>query len=295
MTFLVADDVVGEAPLVDGIAELQYDVPPGSDAKVAAEYAGDSNFTDSSDSITRRDPLIDASLTSARPLTRFDWYGKPVTVRFTCTAGSAPVVKCPGAVRIATSDADAVVERTIHAEDGGVTTLVMHIKIDLDKPTVRVRGVRNGAVYPGKAPKPECVASDKLSGIASCKITREKAGDRVRFRAVATDKAGNTAVARGSYRLLPSYVKGTTYRNGFFVVNAGQSYRLVAKSVNRPRYFYATPWPATPFERGPRLERVGKQRWAIRISITDDMAARARWNVGIKYGGELHVVKLRVR
>ena len=95
VTFLVADDVVGEAPLVDGIAELQYDVPPGSDAKVSAEYAGDSNFTDSSDSITRRDPPIDASLDQRKAATRFGWYGKPVTVRFTCTAGSAPVVKCP--------------------------------------------------------------------------------------------------------------------------------------------------------------------------------------------------------
>ena len=295
VTFYLGDDPIDDAPLVGGEAELTFDVPSGQDAKVSAEYSGDDNFTSSSDSTVRRDPQIEASLTSMRPQTRFGWYGTPVKVHFTCTEGSARIDACPADVTLKTSDADAVVERTIHADDGGIATVVTHVQLDLDKPTVRVTGVRNGAVYPGKAPRPQCVATDRLSGVASCKVTREKVGERVRFRAVAADKAGNTATAKGRYRVLSNFVKGAPFRDRAFVVRAGQSYTFVAKSVKRPRYFFAAPWPTTPFERGPLMQRAGKHRWVQRISITDAMAVRDDWNVAIKAAGQLRVIRLHIR
>jgi hypothetical protein len=126
-------------------------------------------------------------------------------------------------------------------------------------------------------------------------VTREKVGERVRFRAVAVDKAGNTAATRGGYRVLSNFVKGAPLRDRAFVVRAGQRYTLVAKSVQRPRYFFAAPWPTTPFDKGPWMQRAGKHRWVQRISITDAMAVRDDWNVAIKAAGQLRVIRLHIR
>ena len=74
---------------MDGTAELDSAVPTDGDAGVSASYAGDANFVGSAVSTLRRNPVIDAEVTSAKPAIG-DWYGSPVTVSFTCTPGSAP-------------------------------------------------------------------------------------------------------------------------------------------------------------------------------------------------------------
>ena len=79
------------------------------------------------------------------------------------------------------------------------------------------------------------------------------------------------------------------------MVQTGRSYTLVAKSVTRPRYFFAAPWPTTPFERGPWMQRAGEHRWVQRISITDEMAVRDDWNVAIRMAGQLRVIRLHIR
>jgi hypothetical protein len=298
VTFIAGDDTI-DAPLEDGVAEVDYEAPDG--IEVSAEYSGDDNFTVSGDSTTRRNPTITATVSSSKPASRFGWYSTPVTVSFACDQGSAALTAdCPGDVVLTQSEADAVVERTIHAEDGGIATSVTHVQLDLDKPKVRIKGVKDGKVY-NKPPRPSCVATDALSGVDKCKLTKTKNGNRVRVVAVATDRAGNSAAARAAYRIAkpakpkPIVVRGAEQRNRFFLVDSGRSYALVVHAKKAPRYFFATPYPQKPYERGPRLDQAGKDRWVIRISITDAMAARATWNVGLKYGGKLHVVHLRIR
>ena len=74
------------------------------------------------------------------------------------------------------------------------TVVVSPIRIDRTGPTVRIRGVRGADG--GKPPKGVCVATDALSGVASCTISHRVRKDRVVYVAVATDEAGNVAKRR---------------------------------------------------------------------------------------------------
>ena len=148
------------------------------------------------------DPTIAAEVTSPRPRTG-GWYRTPVTVTFTCTPGSAALATaCPDAVTLTTDGRNQGLTRQVSAEDGGVGEVVVSgIDIDRTGPKVTITGVKAGATYRGKAPKPRCRATDKLSGVASCTITKSRSGNRVTATATARDKAGNVSRARVSYRL----------------------------------------------------------------------------------------------
>ena len=235
-------------------------------------------------------------MTSALPPTAFGWYGTPVTVEFSCTLGSAPLLNpCPDPVQLFCSNADKTVQRTIHATDGGVATVARQFHIDLAGPTVRTTGVRVGGVYFGHGPRIGCKAEDGLSGLDSCRVLRVRSDNVVRYRAIATDRAGNTASVRGHYRVLSYFVQNARYRDHAFNVHVGRAYTLVAKAPRQPRYFLAAPAPTTPFERGPLLSPAGRDRWAIRISITPAMRSHDVWKIGVRAGGELHVLRLHLR
>lgn len=138
-------------------------------------------------------PSIAAKATSAKPKNSRGWYRTPVKVSFTCTAGTAPLVSaCPAPVTLSRDGVDQSVSRTISAADGtsGTTTLG-DVDIDRTKPTVRIKGVRKGKRY-RKAPKGRCVAKDRLSKVASCKLKKKRRGKRIIYTAKATDKAGNS-------------------------------------------------------------------------------------------------------
>jgi hypothetical protein len=294
VTFNVNGTDIGEAELVDGTAVLDSAVPADGDAGVSASYAGDANFVGSAVSTLRRNPVIDAAVTSAKPPVG-DWYGSPVTVTFTCAPGSAPLVKpCPDPVTLSQSYAAKTVERTVRATDGGVGTVARQLHIDLVRPTVRSSGVRSGGVYYGRGPRIGCVGDDELSGLASCKVVRVADGNVVHYRVIATDQAGNTRSARGYYRVLSYFVQNAPFRDHAFDVHVGRAYTLVAKSPKQPRYFLAAPAPTTPFERGPKLRPAGHDRWALRISITRPMAVHDVWKVGVRTGGKLHVLRLHL-
>ena len=153
--------------------------------------------------VERRHLLITARLTSAHG-TRHGWYRTPVTVHFTCTTHGATLTRpCPSAVTRSHSGRGQSVTRTITATEGGTDTVkVRHLNIDRVKPHVRVKGVRDGAVYTGTPPRPRCVCRDALSGLASCHVTVHKHGRTTTYRAVATDRAGNKRRVRGSYRTI---------------------------------------------------------------------------------------------
>ena len=100
---------------------------------------------------------------------------------------------CPAAVRLG-EGASQSVTKTITATDGGADTASeTGINIDITPPTVSIGGISKKAPYFVRGPKAECVATDALSGIGSCVVTRGKPTDTQTYTAVATDKAGNTA------------------------------------------------------------------------------------------------------
>jgi hypothetical protein len=201
VAFTVDGSPVGSATLMAGLAALAYDVPSGGDRTVVATYSGDGSFNGSSDTLVRRDPAITASVSSSREPSAAGWYRGPVTVSFTCTPKDAPVT-CPATVVLAASGADQTVSGTAEAADGGgATATASGIDIDRVKPRVKVGGVKAARLYKRKAPKARCRATDTLSRVASCKLKTRKKGSKRIVTATATDRAGNVAKTKLTYRV----------------------------------------------------------------------------------------------
>lgn len=300
VSFYLGQVNVGTATLHDGVARLAYTVPAGAQRSVSATFTGSPNWTQSSDSSVRQDPTIRARVSSAQPKSRSGWYRTPVTVSFTCaTRGATLTGPCPGPVRLARNGGAQSLARTVRATDGGVAIVnVSGINIDRSAPAVRVIGVRDRGTY-AAAPALACRATDTLSGVASCRVTRKAVARRGMVRtyaytAVAFDRAGNRAVRTGRYRQLTAAVVGAPFRKGAFAVSAGRTYTLIVTSAHRPVYYDAAVHPRKPTGRGQGFRKAGHDRWALGITINNGMRRHALWNVGMKYAGALHKLRLRV-
>lgn len=197
VTFTSGTTTLGAAPLVGGVATLTAPLPSGA-TSLTASYGGDGDFVASTGSVARQLPTITATVSPARPSS--GWWSGPVTVRFAC----AEVVACPAPVRLTGDGADRTVRRTVtdvHGASASVT--VDDIDIDGTDPTVRIAGVRHGASYrAGSVPRARCQASDSLSGLDDCRLTRSREGDRVTVVARARDVAGNLSTDRVVYRVV---------------------------------------------------------------------------------------------
>ncbi len=303
--FRVDGTVVGTAVLVDGAARLGYTVPAGAARAVAATYAGDVRFTASSDSTTRVDPTITASISAHPGISKAGWYRGKVTVSFTCSApGGALVAPCPAPVVLHRNGAGQSVSRTVTTTDGGVATTVANgINIDTTAPKVSLKGPRAGAHYVGTVPTaPRCKAADALSGIDSCRVkkfSRQVAGGtRLRYVAVATDRAGNRARSAVSVTVATIGVVGVPVRNGVFQTRVGHGYTVVVLG-SAPRYRYAAPAPGAPHGGDVPFKRAGSvggvKRWTIGIAITPAMRHHKLWNLGVVQNGHLRIVRIRVR
>jgi hypothetical protein len=299
VTFAVGGTTVGTAKLsAKGVATLAF---TSSGAEVAsASYGGSTTFIGSSASTSTRNPAIKAKVTSAHPKTKFGWYRSPVTITFTCEAGSAPLTgPCPGPITLRRSVAGESVTVTIHGTDGGIATVtVSPINIDLVAPVVRVTGIKKGATYDAPGPSPlACAASDSLSGLAGhCLLTVRRGPARITWKATATDKAGNVTTVKGSARLIDYYVAGVRRVHGFFQVTIGHSYMLRAFVITAraPRYVFAAPLGVRPHPVGPAMTKIGKDLWAIQINITAQMRHYRFWTLGVLVGGHLHTVHIEL-
>ncbi len=150
-------------------------------------------------------PVLTAAVSSGTPALN-GWYRTPVTVTFGC-AGSLPLTTaCPAPVVLGTDGRSQQVSRSVTDTLGSVGSVTSAaVNIDTTAPKVRVTGAKKGAAYP-KVRRLACKATDGLSGVASCKVTTKKTkagkGKRmVRWTATAVDVAGNTATAKGSYKI----------------------------------------------------------------------------------------------
>lgn len=296
VTFSVDGSPVGTAVLASGVGTLSYVLPTGKADAVSVVYAGDTDFLASSASTTRHDPTITARLSSAHPRTRSGWYRSPVTVHFTCTTnGAGLTAPCPGPVTLSRNAAAQSVARTITAVDGGVATVaVSGIDIDRVLPTVAITGISTRAPYFVSAPAGHCVARDALSGVASCRLTRQRTGSVEVYTATATDRAGNVATTRRSVRVSSFVIAGAPYRRGAYVVHAGHTSTLLAAAAHRPRYVDAMPYPLRPMGEDNFFHRIGRGRWAIGVTFSRAMLHQSSWNIGIRVRDRLHVIRVRV-
>jgi hypothetical protein len=298
VTFQVDGVEVGTAELAGSTATLAYHVRPGQTRQVSAVYSGDTDFTGSSVSTARHDPSITARVTSAHRKTRYGWYRSAITVHFSCATNGAPLTRpCPAPVTLTRNRAGMSVTRTITATDGGAATVtVSGLNLDSRKPHVAVRGIADGALYAGRVPQARCVAGDALSGIASCHIRRHTLGNRTTFTATATDRAGNTATVRGSYRVPAIYLDGVRYTHHAWQVRLGHSYRLVVTdSAVRPRYIDAAPYPRLPAGPDHLFSPIGHHGWAITVTITRNLGHDRAWNLGVRIGRTVHVLRVHTR
>ncbi len=293
--FYLAGTEVGSAGLGGGTATLAYQVPTGSSRQVSAVYAGDAAFSGSSASTARRDPVITASASSAKA-PRNGWYATPVTVIFHCEQTSAALTgACPAPVRLSRSGAGQSVTRTVMATDGGAATVVVRgINLDGVRPVARVTGVRAGATYFATGPVAGCRATDRLSGVATCTVTRTSRGHRVVYVATATDRAGN----RSSTRLVASTtsvaISGVSMARGHYVVHRGRTYTVLVAAASRPSYVYAAPSPRRPAGGHIPFERIGKNRWALGVTFRQSMSRHPWWNIGTRVGTHTTVTTVRV-
>jgi hypothetical protein len=150
-------------------------------------------------------PSITASVRSAHAK-RHGWYRSPVTVSFTCAEGPAPLVgSCPPPITLTASKRGRSITAKVADTNGNVGTVTVGpFKIDRTAPLLHVTGAITGFTYKHRQ-RLHCKATDKLSGVGSCKITHHKSIHRgvttVHWKATAKDVAGNHTTKRGHYRI----------------------------------------------------------------------------------------------
>jgi Bacterial Ig-like domain (group 3)/Putative Ig domain len=299
VTFTVNGSTVGTATLTaSGTATLPY--ASSGAATVAAAYAGNADYLASSASTATRNPVITAAVSSKYSKSKYGWYRSPVTVSFTCTAGSSPLSgSCPGPVTLTKNGADQVVTKTIHDTDGGIATVAVTVSIDQTKPTVSVTGIKNKASYDAPGPaKITCKASETISGLAApCKLTVKRTETAITWTATAASKAGLTTTVTGKASLTDFYVAGAKLVHGRYVVTAGKKFTLEAYLLGTskaPKYTGAARAPARPGKTGPAMKKTGPSRWAVAITI----GARSKtgsWTLGILVGRTLHLVQITLQ
>lgn len=302
VTFYVGSKDVGTSTLSNsGVATLSY-TSKGAES-VSATYGGDSSFTGSSASTATINPKITATVHSSRHKRRSGWYTGPVTVTFECVAGSSPLLGgCPGPVVLSHNGRAQSVTRTIHAADGGVATVVVSpINIDRDAPRLTVLGVHDGGVYLMPGPNPVCSVRQGVSGLARrCRLTLAHHGSVVRYRATAVSNAGVRATVAGSYQLVSYLVVGAPLTNGRFTVQAGSTYTLEAFVPSRSTqaaplvYEYAAPLDGSPGPGLAAMQQIGHGVWAIRVTISRQMAEHQDWTLGVSLDGVLHPIAILV-
>jgi adhesin/invasin len=142
-------------------------------------------------------PKLSYKLSSAKSKTAFGWYGAPVKITFDCSPAKGATISCPKPVVISNSGLHPAFTQPIPASDDANSSIkVSEIKLDTSRPKLSVTGVKSGATY-HEAPKVKCAASDRISGVASCKLSTKKVkvvgGYREKVTAKATSKAGLTS------------------------------------------------------------------------------------------------------
>ena len=292
VTFTVAGKTVGTATLVDGSATLP--VTNAARNAVGATYSGDDNYMMSTASTAPSKPTITATVTSRYGKSRFGWYRSPVTVSFRCSATGAPLAgSCPSPVTLRRDGAAQVVSRSVTATDGGTASVTVRVNLDQRRPSVRVAGVRNGNSYVA-TPTLRCAASDALSGVASCRLTRSTRGLTTTYTAVATDRAGNSSTTRGRYTVRRIALLGAPYTRGAYTVHTGRTYTMVVYSTSRPRYYDAAVYPKRPSPRDNKFHAAGRHRWTLAVTMQRSLRTHPLWNIGAKIGKKLYSIKIRI-
>jgi hypothetical protein len=141
------------------------------------------------------------------------------------------------------------------------------------------------------------LSASSLSGLAGpCQLTVVRGLAHISWTAKATDKAGHVTTVRGSANLFDFYIAGVPEVHGFFQVKIGRSYLVKAFVVTTvaPRYVFPAPLGVPPHPVGPAMTEIGKDLWAIQITVTRQMRDHRFWALGVRAGGKLHLIQFQL-
>jgi hypothetical protein len=137
-------------------------------------------------------------------------------VTFSCTIGSTPLKgACPRPVTLSKSGRrESVTANIVDTDAQKATVTISRINIDISGPRVSITGPSRNHLYSGHAPAAHCRASDELSGMRSCRISKTlkhlKNRDRVTVTAIAIARSGASASTHLTYEVSPATVSSST-------------------------------------------------------------------------------------
>jgi hypothetical protein len=222
------------------------------------------------------------------------WSTQPARVTFTCAPGTAPIVTCPEPVTVPT-DGRHDVTGTVTDADGLTSRVTVPVAVDRTGPTITVRGVRDGMTY-ANPHRARCVATDPLSGVASC-ATSEKAVRHGRrtvttVTVTATDRAGNQRVETLRYvvRRARTYLVDAPALGGVYRLQPGVRYPLVALTDGR-RPVATDPLTGRPLTFREDGTARGLVRWRAVLTPRAELAEGTLWTLRIRVGDQRRVLR----
>lgn len=155
--------------------------------------------------VDKTDPTISAD-EPAGTLGSNGWYTSEVTVGFTCADALSGVETCPGPV-VLTSDGQTASGTAVDKAGNTADAVLSGVRIDKVRPKVTSVNVDNKEFTLGAVPTPTCIATDDGgSGAASCTVAvsggNASGVGTFTYEATATDVAGNTSTAKGSFTVI---------------------------------------------------------------------------------------------
>lgn len=300
---------IGGHAVNDGTASL---VVPGSAAGkvITVTVTGTAQGYDpvsvtASSILVVRNPTVSVTYTVAghrvagATLTRAGhWAGAPVTVRFTCHAGTAPVTACPAPLVLGQGRHHAIT-RTANAADAGRSIVTVGaIRVDTTAPSVSVAGVTDGSMALVAPAHASCRGSDRLSGIASCRLSVHRVatatGQRITYTVTARDRAGNRASASATAYTAHVVVVGAPWVGGRFHVTQGRAYQVLVSGSARPSLLFAAPDPRAPAGGEVAFHPAGTGRWTLIVGISSATRYSHDWELGVRQAGTVMRVPLYV-
>ncbi|HXH77860.1 Ig-like domain-containing protein [Nocardioides sp.] len=288
VTFLIDGTKVGAADVGgDGVATWAGDTTRGAGTAFAAVFNGNTNVDVSAASTARSNPVVTAHVPAA-PTT--GWYTAPVTVSFTCEAGSG-AIDCPAPVTLGDGAAQ-VVTRSVVASDGGIDVVSTEpISVDTLAPGVRVGGVAQGAIYNGASPIPQCVGTDGGAGVINCSAATVVIGDQRTTTVIATDRAGLNTIGRVAYTVRHVWVASTVLRAGAWDVPRTRFRDLHIVSPKRPVLLNRSNGTRLQFVLAGRIDGISHWIAALEAPTAAKAGTVTRFRVATSVGTE--VVKVR--
>jgi len=309
--FEAGNQIIGTASLSAGTAKLTYTAPTNSRKQITANYVGSGDYTASRSpaltvsgrKVSEATPSITAESRSSIARSDNGWWTTRVRISFSCDADGAKLSRrCPAPVTLTKSGRGQRVTRTVRTTGGRTAAVTVGgINIDLLRPSVGIAGASHQRTYLLTAPTARCHATERISGIRSCKLTAHTTsvpgGYVIHYTARATSNAGISSTDRASVRVRDIALIGAKSRGDeTYAVTPGHSYVLEVLAKTNPTYLDAAPSPLGPTPPHAYFARdgsiAGTPLWRVTVRITTGFTRFPAWTIGVRTGATTNPLRL---